>query len=283
MTMIHNLRSVIAQVLRVMNRIPIVGRRAAKAIESKLPRRLARHGIEQASRGGAVWELDLSDNLQRAAYFRGALAVDALGELCHLVPERGFFLDVGANVGTVSIPLALSRPDLHVHALEPASDTFERLQRNIALNQLEDRFTSHQVGAGSSNRIVTLKSSKKYGEAGRSARSLHGDGSAVEAVKIVTLDDLLIQLGWPPIVGMKIDVEGHELEALNGATALLSSSEAPAVIILEIVPELLKRAGASWQAIRDFMKDNGYRPVAVRSGELVLADPPPRRDVAFIK
>src|SRR5689334_10512477 len=43
-------------------------------------------------------------------------------------------IDVGANVGALSVPLAKSRPALEVHAFEPHRLALSRLRRNIAAN-----------------------------------------------------------------------------------------------------------------------------------------------------
>jgi hypothetical protein len=89
---------------------------------------------------------------------------------------------------------------------------------------------------------------------------------------MVTLDkDLAMHWIKPSYVRfVKIDVEGDELEALRGASNLLSVGR-PAVY-LELEPPWLKRMGHTVGEIFDEMAGHGYEPRLVAESGLVPTD-----------
>jgi FkbM family methyltransferase len=116
------------------------------------------------------------------------------------------FIDVGANVGSYTIWAA--ELGAEVIALEPAPDTFALLAENIALNGYPVRAIQAAAGARCGTARFT---------AGRDADNRLDPAGATE-IRLVTLDSLI---GGRLVAGLKVDVEGYELEVLRGcATAL---------------------------------------------------------------
>ena len=56
-----------------------------------------------------------------------------------LFEHAATFIDVGANCGLYSLLGPLWNPNLQVIAFEPVPEIFEKLERNVRLNQLENR------------------------------------------------------------------------------------------------------------------------------------------------
>jgi FkbM family methyltransferase len=65
-------------------------------------------------------------------------------------------LDIGANVGYYSILAALANPDAEVVAFEPVPQLYDRLVRNIELNQLTSRITALKLAVGYRTGLVPL-------------------------------------------------------------------------------------------------------------------------------
>ncbi len=127
-------------------------------------------------------------------------------------------LDIGANVGSHTVTLA--QHSLTVHAFEPMPDTFAVLSRNAA------RFPNviaHQVAASSAPGTAHLiRSSRNYGAA------YIGDDAPGVDITCIRIDDLEFEA---PVKFIKIDVEGHERQALEGCRETISRDRP--VIILE--------------------------------------------------
>lgn len=124
-----------------------------------------------------------------------------------LLLRRGdLFIDVGANVGSYAIWAA----DLgaEVVALEPAEDTYALLLENIALNGYPIR--AIQAAAGASCGTARFTS-------GRDTVNRMDPAGSVEA-RLVTIDSVI---GNRTVAGLKIDVEGFEIEVLRGCERAL--------------------------------------------------------------
>jgi FkbM family methyltransferase len=119
----------------------------------------------------------------------------------------GLFLDVGANVGAYTIWAAECGAE--VIALEPAADTFGLLLQNVALNG----YLVKAIQAAASARCGTARFT-----AGRDSGNHLDPNGPVEAT-LVTIDSLV---GERHVVGMKVDVEGFEIDVLQGCTRALS-------------------------------------------------------------
>ena len=124
----------------------------------------------------------------------------------HLRPGD-FFVDVGANIGSYSIWAA--EMGVEVVAVEPASDTFELLEENIELNGYSVRAV--RAAAGASCGIARMTSGQDVGNRMTSTGGIEVD--------MITIDSIV---GERTIAGIKVDVEGYEIEVLRGCERALS-------------------------------------------------------------
>jgi FkbM family methyltransferase len=117
------------------------------------------------------------------------------------------FVDIGANVGTYTIWAG----DLgaKVIAAEPAADAYELLCENVALNGYAVETIPAAIGATSGTARFTV---------GRDCVNRLDAAGQVE-VNVLTVDELL---DGRVACGMKIDVEGYEIEVLRGAQEALA-------------------------------------------------------------
>ena len=127
----------------------------------------------------------------------------------------GLVLDVGANIGNHSI-YAAAILNRHVIAYEPNPDTFACLSANIQANGLNDRIEIHCLGVGSKAGWADL-GLVDPANSGATQLRMAGQGQ----VRIVSLDDELSGL-TEPVAILKVDVEGMELDVLNGAVNLIN-------------------------------------------------------------
>jgi FkbM family methyltransferase len=116
------------------------------------------------------------------------------------------FIDVGANVGTYSVLCA--SVGAQVIAIEPAPDTAALLRENNELNGGTIEIIEAAVGSEAGTARFTMGQD--------TVNQLDTDGT--EMVTVVTLDSLI---GDRTVAGVKMDIEGGELDALSGATSAL--------------------------------------------------------------
>lgn len=136
--------------------------------------------------------------------------------LRHLLKPGQVFLDCGANIGIWSLVAASIVENAgKVYAFEPNPKTFQRFSENIALGQLTRNIQSFCLAVGNENTTLPFKCNDQHNI------SQIVDESAsdqVISVPIVTIDSVLKETS---VHGMKIDVEGFELEALKGSEAII--------------------------------------------------------------
>jgi FkbM family methyltransferase len=152
----------------------------------------------------------------------------------HVLRPGDVFLDVGANVGTYTI-LASGVAQARTLALEPIPATFERLLRNLRLNDLLSRVDARCLAVGATEGSVRFTAGRDTTNRAVSLLPSPSQEPTVE-VPLTSLDQLL-QEDPPPLV-WKVDVEGYEPEVLQGATQALHNPELKAVLLEADTPAL---------------------------------------------
>jgi FkbM family methyltransferase len=185
-------------------------------------------------------------------------------------------IDVGANVGMYTVPLAGTAA--RVLAFEPAPDNVRRLGENLALNGLEN-VTVRQVALGerAGELLLRLGDDPMFHSTTEVAEQ-RGTGDELR-VKACVLDDEWRAAGSPEVSALKVDVEGGEAAVLRGATGLLETCR-PALLLeastaerLAKLEEILARLGYRGSQPAGFSQGNyAFTPLAER------ADQHPSRD-----
>ena len=152
------------------------------------------------------------------------------------------FIDVGSNIGTYAIWAAENGAD--VIALEPARDTFELLKENIKLNGYHVHAINAAAGMASGTTRFT---------SGRDCVN-HFDPSGSVEIAVVTLDAVI---GDRAVAGVKIDVEGFELDVLRGCLHALSEQRVM-LIQLEWNSTSLAAVGTDRRPLADLLSTYGY-------------------------
>lgn len=185
---------------------------------------------------------------------------------------HGTFVDVGANIGTTTIPAVLSHGFESAVAIEPEPENVRVLRLNVLANDLEGRVkvlpvaVSNQVGQselvvnrerGGKHWIATDRSKLK-----RKSRAK----STILTVETVTLDHLVetevIDAGAIGLLWM--DAEAHEGHILEGASSLLARG---IPLVFEWNPVMLDRMGDRGKLERSIAENYTHFAVMHRNAE----------------
>lgn len=150
-----------------------------------------------------------------------------MGFLLHFLRKGDLFFDIGANVGSYTV-LASGCIGTRTVAFEPLPSTFNWLQKNIDVNNLDTLVKALQVGVGSSKGILHFTNGFDTGNHVVLDLENKKAGDFLE-VSVVDFDSIAFTEGIPVLV--KIDVEGFETEVLMGMSESLQSEELKAIII----------------------------------------------------
>jgi FkbM family methyltransferase len=178
-------------------------------------------------------------------------------ELLAAVRSGDTVWDVGANVGVYAAQFAESGA-ANVVCFEPAP---------AAVAALHQRFPQASAGANPV-RIVPIALADRRGTATFSADGTSPDNQigvsdgtrpTVE-IQVRSADEALIEFALPSPNVIKIDVEGYELEVIDGLSRLLSSKELRSVFV-EVHFSLLhnRKLDEAPAAILQTLRQHGFR------------------------
>lgn len=161
------------------------------------------------------------------------------------VLQDRIFVDVGANIGTSTIPAVLHFGAGCAIAIEPDPTNTKLLRSNVILNGLESRVqVIHSALSDQAGMARLYRSSFNYGDHTLSSRYCRPATSLSnrEAVTVTmrTMDQVLREMECNiDTVGLVwIDTQGHEGHVLAGATSILQS-DVP--VVLEYSPTALRQ------------------------------------------
>ena len=199
---------------------------------------------------------NLIENIGFEIFINGAFEEETSDFFANSLPPGGVFLDLGANIGTVSIPLIKKRKDIKVVCVEAAPWIFSYLQKNLARNEMHDAIAINKVLFYSDDEEVNFYSpDDKFGKG--SLSPVFTD--KLVKVKTIKVDSMIQNLGLTKIDTIKIDVEGYEYHVFKGALDLLGRSDAPD-ILFEFADWAEENAkGISVGAAQRLLFDLGYR------------------------
>jgi FkbM family methyltransferase len=185
-------------------------------------------------RGGLAFDVDLREGIDLSLFLFGSFQRDVLTSIKILVPPDGVFVDVGANVGALTLPVASYLNRGHVYAVEPTDFAFARLRQNVALNPaISARITTIQSfvssETSSTSQLVAYSSWPVSGSDDVKQHPVHKGVPQRADCGQVTLDALIEAQGIRKVSLVKIDTDGHEFSVLSGATQCLTRLR-PAII-----------------------------------------------------
>jgi FkbM family methyltransferase len=195
--------------------------------DSCLRREILKHVTYEHPAGSFEMALDMTKTPECGYYFYDGNPM--LTKYIMAFAGPGTMIDVGANVGFYSLVGSLAFD--HVHAFEPCSATFVRLERNIQLSR-KRHVRAHSIGLSSVNETAALRTSPNNTGSNAVVRkgSVMHEAKALEEIQLRTLDEVATELSLSDVGFIKVDVEGHESAVLRGAHETLSRWH-PAVFV----------------------------------------------------
>jgi FkbM family methyltransferase len=156
-----------------------------------------------------------------------------LQHLQEIIPPNGTIIDIGANVGYLSLPFAKELvPQGNVFCYEPDPENMKRLQKNIKINDLKN-ITTCATALQNEPSIETISFNIR--------RTIDGDGNENRglsslmtlekftknkiSVQASTIDQELKRHNIKAVHFIKIDVEGAEFLVLEGAALTLAKDK----------------------------------------------------------
>ncbi len=168
-------------------------------------------------------------------------------------PRTGdIVLDCGANVG-VTIREALNAGAQKVIGIEPGPENLECLRRNFPSEISSGRVVIYAKGVWDKEEVLTFRVDPTNSAA--DSFVLQREGAVnVEKVPVTTIDKLVSELKLPRVDYIKMDIEGSETRALEGARETLAKWK-PRISVASYhepehpkrIPEIIRSARPDYQ------------------------------------
>ena len=206
---------------------------------------------EQVVIGGLRWWMPAqpgeSEGIARRLAGRGRLPLREILETRELAVGR-VMIDIGANVGTTSIPRVLLGDFTCVYAIEPDPGNYACLVRNIVDNGVRGLVLPDRVAIGDVNGEMTLRTLRSGTHHLVTRASDAGEHERV-SVPCLTLDAWIARMGidLSEVAFVKSDTQGWDARVLAGAAGVLARRHIAWQI--EFSPAMLERSGRSIEEV----------------------------------
>lgn len=223
-------------------------------------------------RYGIRMQLDVTEYLQAHLYVFGDYELPTIRFLRSVLKPGSVCLDVGAQMGYLSLAMATAADRRTVvHAFEPESNNAARLRENVALNSLNN-ITLHQTAVSTVDGSLKLYLSNDRNAGTHSTVYIESNVSS-EFVEIpsVTLESFAREKRFSSIDLIKIDVEGAEIDVINGALTVLKQHKP--LVIMELSDHLQQARGQTCMEFKEFMASYGYSAYFINENGTLRACP----------
>ncbi len=219
--------------------------------------------------------------------------------LADLLSGAPVCLHVGASDGRHSYVMTQVTPKATIYAIEPSAFSYAVLTTTLAWHGIRDRVTPVYAAVGDKAGVMLLVTPRKVtgrmGRAyafvaeaapdGKARPDLEDAGAEVQPTPMVTLDGFCAERGIARVDFIRMDIEGAELMALQGAREILDRDR-PSVL-LGIHPAMLaQRFGGTAEQVLELFRRRGYRMFALKGDRLeecfALVEDRPWKDYFFI-
>jgi FkbM family methyltransferase len=196
------------------------------------------------------------------ACHQGIYEQNTLQLLLHLIGQSGTYIDIGANIGLLSVPVLARRPEVKVISIEASPTTLSFLKATRDASPHRDRWSIVGSAVGEAAGSTTFWAARPENGAfdGLKNTGRGGEGRTV-VVDVLPLDDIWRSAGSPKVSVVKVDVEGGETGVMRGSRALIER-DGPAFVI-EWSRANLPAYGIEPGYLLTICRDIGYRAYAI--------------------
>lgn len=179
--------------------------------------------------------------------------------------------DIGAHIGYYALTSAgLVGPGGAVYAFEPDPHNFALLTANVDVNHAPNVVCVHKAVSSRSGRATLFLDRDNHGAHTLAQANIETAPNGLAEVETVSLDAFFGSLRGPRVGLVKMDVQGAEGWAIDGARELIEQHRP--TILMEFWPGGLRRMGTDPGALLATLLGYGYSVRVVQDGLDAAAD-----------
>ncbi len=209
-------------------------------------------------KNGINYKVDLSEGIDLSIFLFGSFQ-SHVWKITNLPKEPKIIFDIGANIGSITLPFAKHFRQSEIHAFEPTFYAFQKLTENLSLNpELKKRVFPVQVFLSDENKQLEkndVYSSWKI-DGSKYDHPIHGGILQKATPDQITLDSYVEKMKLSSVDLIKIDVDGFELDILRGASKTIDAFRP--IIIVEFMGHTGESTKGEFQKYVDLFDGKRY-------------------------
>lgn len=205
------------------------------------------------------WNLNLDEGIDLSVFLFGT-SERKIFNLNKLFPKKDaslVIIDIGANIGSVSLLMAKIFRNSKVFAIEPTNYAYNKLSINLDLNDdLKNKVFLRQLFITNSKKPQRVWSSWNFQKSNDKHQKHMGTLKEIKQNSYIGLEKFIKDENLTNIDFIKLDVDGYELDVLKSGEKFLIKNKP--IIFIEIAPYLYPEFGYSCEELIRFIKTLNY-------------------------
>jgi FkbM family methyltransferase len=209
-------------------------------------------------RNGIKWNLDLNEGIDLSIFLFGTSEkkVKNIKKFFKL-NKKITVIDIGANIGSISLPIAKMFPKSKIYSIEPTTYAFKKLTINLHLNKdLIKNISLKQLFISKVDKPKKVWSSWNFKSEKNKHKKHFGSLQTIKKDSYISLNKFINLEKIKKIDFIKLDVDGHELDVLKSGEKFIKK-ERP-IIFIEIAPYLYPEFGYECSELIKYISKLGY-------------------------
>ena len=214
---------------------------------------------QNVTRNSIKWSLDLNEGIDLSIYLFGTSEkkIINLRKIFTNKNESLTILDIGANIGSVSLVIAKMFKNSKIFAIEPTNYAFNKLSNNLNMNQdLINRVHARQIFISNDKKPQKVWSSWNFDSSNEKHQKHLGTLKEIKDNSYLKLDEFVEKEKLAKVDFIKLDVDGYELDVLKSGEKFLKINKP--IIFTEIAPYLYPEFGYNCHELIKFLKELNY-------------------------
>ena len=214
---------------------------------------------QNVTRNSIKWCLDLNEGIDLSIYLFGTSEkkIVNLRKIFTNKNESLTILDIGANIGSVSLVIAKMFKNSKIFAIEPTNYAFNKLSNNLEMNKdLINRVNTRQIFISNDKKPQKVWSSWNFDNSNEKHQKHLGTLKEIKDNSYLKLDEFVEKEKLAKVDFIKLDVDGYELDVLKSGEKFLKINKP--IIFTEIAPYLYPEFGYNCHELIKFLKELNY-------------------------
>jgi FkbM family methyltransferase len=198
-------------------------------------------------------QVDTSSHIEWSIFFYGSYEKKMMSLIQKYITPESVCVDIGANIGLHTLELSRGK---QVFAFEPEPSVAKKLEKNIALNGVENAKVIPLALSDKSGEAILHTFADKNANEGSASLYLGHSGETKDVIiQMTRLDDYFENLTRLDFI--KIDTEGNDLKVLLGGRNIINRLRP--IIIFEWHRKSWLEAGNTFEDARSFLNGLNYK------------------------